>query len=78
MEPPLPGHFFPGRAGSIAWYLTLASPRPCLPSGSPPGAPSLQATLQVGIVLQFQLQATLVHWQGLEMELLSLKADQSG
>ena len=36
---PLPGHFPPGRAGNITWYLSLASPRPCLPADTSPGNP---------------------------------------
>lgn len=87
MEPPLPGHCLPGRAGNITWYLTLASPRPHLPADTSPGntpppaprpPPTMHSVFQVGIALPLQLQATLVQWQGLELEPLTLKAGERG
>lgn len=38
----------------------------------------MHSVFQVGIALQLQLQATLVQWQGLELEPLTLKAGERG
>lgn len=65
------------RAGNITWgpgpHLT-----PTFLSTPALEIHSKRSALQVGIALKLQLEATLVSWQGLELEPLFLKADKRG